>query len=406
MEKLSFDLNVRKESSDSDEAAQYGGNPKSVSFEIHHGGCFTPTPNGSYVGGQVSSVDVVDIDEFCLDYGLHPLTVDVDVLELEKYVKDSKIILMYVEHGSTNVDLSIFVTPKKGVAIPADKRPIVVETNDPFDDFDKILGDYANTRKEIIFHVEDLNYDPKHDEVFDDDEHILEDVSVTLVPFVGSDTAMGKNVFSQTKGGLVIRENNISGKQNFFDKEKTVKGKGKKVNEQNKEDKYSCHWTMLVAYINKGRWEVRTLIKDHKCLQSREIDACASRFLSDHVIKTLATNPDIPVRHETWAHVYLFKINPCNGKEMWLVVESRLVIISPIHKPQVSRPPKKRNKSNDELARKDARVKVVQVKLVVLVNRVKEQEKLLVQGISLVKLLVLVNRVKECLKSSWWFYST
>ncbi|GKB90709.1 mutator type transposase [Tanacetum coccineum] len=55
-------------------------------------------------------------------------------------------------------------------------------------------------------------------------------------------------------------------------------------------------------------------------------------------------------RHETWAHVYLFKINPCNGKEMWLVVESRLVIISPIHKPQVSRPPKKRNKSNDKLA--------------------------------------------------------
>ncbi|GJY14025.1 hypothetical protein Tco_0383334 [Tanacetum coccineum] len=40
-------------------------------------------------------------------------------------------------------------------------------------------------------------------------------------------------------------------------------------------------------------------------------------------------------------------------------------------------------------------VKVVQVKLVALVNRVKEQDKLLMQAMSLVKLLVLVNRVNH-----------
>ncbi|GJX47227.1 hypothetical protein Tco_0272417, partial [Tanacetum coccineum] len=43
-------------------------------------------------------------------------------------------------------------------------------------------------------------------------------------------------------------------------------------------------------------WEVRTLIKDHNCIQSRSIKACTSGFLSDHVIKLLATNPDILVR--------------------------------------------------------------------------------------------------------------
>ncbi|GJZ06163.1 hypothetical protein Tco_0539956 [Tanacetum coccineum] len=53
---------------------------------------------------------------------------------------------------------------------------------------------------------------------------------------------------------------------------------------------------MFVAYTNEGRWEVKTLIEDHNCIQSREIKACTSRFLSDHVIKTLATNPDIHVR--------------------------------------------------------------------------------------------------------------
>ncbi|GJW08024.1 mutator type transposase [Tanacetum coccineum] len=47
--------------------------------------------------------------------------------------------------------------------------------------------------------------------------------------------------------------------------------------------------------------------------------------------------------------IYSFKINPCNGREMWPVVESRTVIITPMHKPQVGRPPKKRKKSVDEL---------------------------------------------------------
>nr|GEV51704.1 transposase, mutator type [Tanacetum cinerariifolium] len=337
MVKLSFDLNVCKDSSDTDEAAQNGGNPKSVTIKIQHVGCFTPTPSRSYVGGEVSSVNVVDIEEFCLhnlneivvklgycvanlmyyhflrprlglDYGLHPLNVDADVLEMEKYVKDNKIILVYVEHGSSNVDSSIFVTPKKGVAIAEFEKewehvsskalsigevmkilskkqpissvegPIVEETDDPFDGLDEILGGYANigeeiTGKQMIVHVgnsstvddvldyemlfktkgvgpigkfkevevdvdneseeesdieendtsgsdsEDLDYDPKHDEVFDDDEHIIKDVHVA------SDIDMGKNVFSQTKGGPVIIEINISRKHNFLDKDITGKGK-------------------------------------------------------------------------------------------------------------------------------------------------------------------------------------
>ncbi|GKF31797.1 hypothetical protein Tco_0101595 [Tanacetum coccineum] len=156
-------------SSDIDEAAQYRknivhfcGNPKSPTFEIYHGGCLTPTPSWSYVGGQVSSVDVVNIDEFCLhdlkdmvvklgygvvdlmyyhflrpilglDYGMYPLNVNADVLEMAKYVKDNKIIFVYVEHGSSNVDSSIFVTPKKGVAMVVDnhlrKAPIEIDSS-------------------------------------------------------------------------------------------------------------------------------------------------------------------------------------------------------------------------------------------------------------------------------------
>ncbi|GJU68728.1 hypothetical protein Tco_1254987 [Tanacetum coccineum] len=156
----------------------------------------------------VSSVDVVDIDEFCL----HDLKEMILKLELATYAKNNKIILLYVEHGSTNVDSSIFVTPKKGVTIAvdnhlrkapikidsspdmnrnltpmckrnltkeweevssnkalsidevlkklsnkqpvcSDKGPIVVETDDHFYDLEERLGDYANTKKEIIVHV-------------------------------------------------------------------------------------------------------------------------------------------------------------------------------------------------------------------------------------------------------------
>ncbi|GJX36064.1 hypothetical protein Tco_0247621 [Tanacetum coccineum] len=117
---------------------------------------------------------------------------------------------------------------------------LAVETDDPFDDLDEVLGYYANTGKEIIVHVgnsptikilvdcemlyetegvgpmrnfkevevdtdngtekesvksdteendtsgsdsKDLDYDPKHDELYDDDEHILKDVLVSINNF-------------------------------------------------------------------------------------------------------------------------------------------------------------------------------------------------------------------------------
>ncbi|GJV89777.1 mutator type transposase [Tanacetum coccineum] len=59
-------------------------------------------------------------------------------------------------------------------------------------------------------------------------------------------------------------------------------------------------------------------------------------------------------RLETWAHVYSFKVNPCNGRDMWPVVESRTVIIPPLYKPLIGRPPKKRKKSNDDIASQSA----------------------------------------------------
>ncbi|GKE72948.1 hypothetical protein Tco_1534989, partial [Tanacetum coccineum] len=52
-------------------------------------------------------------------------------------------------------------------------------------------------------------------------------------------------------------------------------------------------------------------------------------------------------------------VNPCNERDMWPVVESRIVIIPPLYKSPIGRPPKKRKKSNDDIIRKAAGVKVV-----------------------------------------------
>ncbi|KAK1406319.1 hypothetical protein QVD17_41613 [Tagetes erecta] len=42
----------------------YGDNPTLFSLKVHHGGMFTKFPHRMYVGGQVSYVDLMDVDEF------------------------------------------------------------------------------------------------------------------------------------------------------------------------------------------------------------------------------------------------------------------------------------------------------------------------------------------------------
>ncbi|GJR13694.1 hypothetical protein Tco_0796346 [Tanacetum coccineum] len=210
MVKLNFDLNVPIDSSNIDEAAQNGGNPKSVTFEIHHSRCFTPTPSRSYVGGHVSSVNVVDIDEFCLydlkdmvtklgygvadlmyyhflrprlglDYGLHPLNVDVDVLEMARNLTPMchrNLTKEWKQVSSKALSIGeVIKNLSKKQAASSMEGLIVVESVNPFEDLDEILEENSDSDSE------DLDYDPKHDEVFDDDEHIVEDVHVSTNNF-------------------------------------------------------------------------------------------------------------------------------------------------------------------------------------------------------------------------------
>ncbi|GKD88187.1 zinc finger BED domain-containing protein RICESLEEPER 2 [Tanacetum coccineum] len=251
---------------------------------------------------------------------------------MSKYVKDYKIILVYVEHESSIIDTSIFdskpdvnrnvrkewekvssksssigeVMKKLSKEQPASSvaRPIVVESVvDPFDGTSSTADDFsfgkfkeveveADTESEFIDlddqfsskeivkkRVKKHSVETKRHLILvkNDNERVrvrCEGTIPALVLYVAIDTNMDKNVFSQTKGGPVIRENSNSGKQNILGKDKTVEGKGKKVITPKKVEKYPCPWTMLVTY-------------------TKESDG---KFLEDHVIKSLATNLDIPVR--------------------------------------------------------------------------------------------------------------
>ncbi|GJT78829.1 hypothetical protein Tco_1045554, partial [Tanacetum coccineum] len=624
--------------------------PKSLTLEIHHGGWFTPTPSRSYIDGHVSSVDVVDIDEFCLDYDLHSLNVDADLLEMSKYVMDYKIILVYVEHGSSNVDTSIFVTPKKGVAIAVDNHlrkapieidsspdvnrnltpmchrilkkewehvsskslsigevminltkkqpsssveaPIVVEyAEDPFEELDDILGEYANIRKQItgneitgneitgneitrnestgkqmVVHVgnnstvddvlelemlfetegvgpvgkfkevkvdanneseeesdtegdytmdidsEDLDYDPKHDDVFDDDEHIVEEVRVNINNFrfitdPKHDTSIGGVDVQDDDLDFIDYDSFGSDLDDGIDSKRRMQLRElRRICKQKNKGPNKYYFYLGHQFASKEI--VKRRVKKHSVETRRQLILVKNDNENDHVIKSLATNPNIPVRavqdqiqkqfeaqlsglmynknqiqsllqelleecpwpgqiltavgidanigiypvahaiveaeskaswqkgliqaiasvfpsakhrycvrhihenmksqfkrdsirtmkqslffrkleltgipckhvvaaiynmfknsvgvgiHEqwvhaayklkTWAHVYSFKVNPCNRRDMWPVVESRTVIIPPLYKLPIGRPPNKRKKSNGEIASQSA----------------------------------------------------
>ncbi|GJU16710.1 hypothetical protein Tco_1144676 [Tanacetum coccineum] len=310
---LSVDSNEPKDISKTDKAAQNGCTPKSLTLEIHHGGWFTPTPSRSYIGGHVSSVNVVDIDKFCLhdlkdmivklgygvddlmychflipslglDYGLHSLNVDADVLEMSKYVKDYKIILVYVKHGSSNVDTSMFDS-NPDVNRNVKKEPIVVESAvDPFDGLDEILGTSSTTDdfsfekfKEVEVEADtelkeeesdtegndtsgsdlkDLDYDPKHYYVFDD-ENIVEEVHVNINNF--SFTVDPKH--DTSIGAVDVQEDDLN----------------------------------VIDYDSFGS-DLDDEIDSERRIQLRELRRLIKQKNKDHVIKSLATNPDIPVR--------------------------------------------------------------------------------------------------------------
>ncbi|XP_023748425.2 uncharacterized protein LOC111896688 [Lactuca sativa] len=60
---------------------------------------------------------------------------------------------------------------------------------------------------------------------------------------------------------------------------------------------HKCPWVLLVSKWKKDiNWTVKTYEKQHTYLQTRKIRACNYKFLSEQIIDTMESNPEIPLR--------------------------------------------------------------------------------------------------------------
>ncbi|GJX64420.1 hypothetical protein Tco_0298763 [Tanacetum coccineum] len=389
MVKLSVDLNEPKDNSKTDKAAQNGRTPKSLTLEIHHGWWFTPTPSRSYIGRQVSSVNVVDIDEFCL----HDLK---DMLSVNlNEPKDSSKTCKAAQNGRTSKSLTMEIhhgrwftpTPSRsyigGQVSPVNvvdidelclhdlKDMLSVDLNEPKDSSktDKASDDTLNMDTSIGgVDVQDDDLDVIDYDSFgsDLDDGIDSERRMQLRELrrIGKQKNKGPNKYyfylgqqfaSRAKCDLLI--NNIC---EVFNRQ-LVDGRDQPIITCLE---YIREYLMkrivvvqkviaktvgpLTPSVTKMKWELTGIPCKHV--------VAAIYNMSENSMGVGIPEQWVHAayRLETWAHVYSFKVNPCNGRDMWPVVESRTVIIPPLYKPPIGRPPKKRKKSNDEIASQSA----------------------------------------------------
>ncbi|GJX77259.1 transposase, MuDR [Tanacetum coccineum] len=92
--------------------------------------------------------------------------------------------------------------------------------------------------------------------------------------------------------------------------------KGKSVNLVD-EDKRECPWKVYISAWDNLKWVVMTLKNGHLCQQSREMRACTSTFLSQHVVDLLHTNPQFLLK--------LVTRNLCKNSFKWVCPRPKIL---------------------------------------------------------------------------------
>ncbi|GJY72256.1 hypothetical protein Tco_0475959 [Tanacetum coccineum] len=339
-------------------------------MKVFHGGTFTPSPNRKYFGGKVQYVDLLDIEWFTidiihnivkmlkydprdimfyhfnipnktLDWGLRALASDDDVVNLSQYVKDNKVIDVYIEHGETtvesyympkfiesarirelddnnevidldegNVDRTL-VTKKqtngKFLGLPKCRKRLAIEwladglpressglreenlefndgaeglsgDNIEFNDGAEWLGDEHSNEKGCLQSEEDYS-DVGDDDVNSDRRKVLRELKrkgkangdgnivnffyvgqefpnrevkakyLGIIPTLG-DADMCSFGSSKSNGITIYEGGKKQITKDKVTKAASFKGKGKKVNTDEDEDKNECPWTHVLDLIN------------------------------------------------------------------------------------------------------------------------------------------------------------
>nr|KAJ0187464.1 hypothetical protein LSAT_V11C900468320 [Lactuca sativa] len=309
-----------------------------------------------------------------LDFGLFALGSDQDVHHLGTYVANHKLIDVYIEHGKTNLHTySMSPNPNKVKIIeikepPACSRQLFLEWNDsPIEhesvpDLKEVENDsHLDKEPSLVDHIDfEMNIENEDDydgsghnngsgsDEFDDDNTQQGDLEVintevllsgsssdeendgkrrktiraiqrayendaTLVsePFYIFQTfSSSKDFKTQVKLHSIRTRREIQLEKNDKNRVRFV-CKGTIPNlATNEEEK--CPW---VIYCSKWKhdidWMVKTYTKEHRCLQTRKVKACDYKFLSEHIVQVIETNPKIPIRalREQLQHEYQMDIS-------------------------------------------------------------------------------------------------
>nr|KAJ0220763.1 hypothetical protein LSAT_V11C200050740 [Lactuca sativa] len=62
-------------------------------------------------------------------------------------------------------------------------------------------------------------------------------------------------------------------------------------------NKGTCPWAVQISRANENQdWLVKTVQDEHKCLQTRAVKACTSRYVANLIVQQIQSNPKIPVK--------------------------------------------------------------------------------------------------------------
>ncbi|PWA44691.1 transposase, MuDR, MULE transposase domain protein [Artemisia annua] len=292
-------------------------------MKLHYGGRFTECPNRKYVEGEVTFVDMIDMQQFnidllysvlnslgydssgtlyfhykiplkWLDKFLKPLVNESDFEGMLEYVPKHKTMYVYVENGNTTIGT--------GELIDTIKPNVTLSETDLHElDFESCPSDNENDSAR----TQGLRKLRK---------------GIKNSFFVGKEFANQQEAKDRIRAYAVEARRNIEFKKNdklrlrvickgvvpsvnnkdaFVDKVQSQtdhkSDKGKKVIEHEENDKVECPWILYISKGDKGKWVVKTFIDEHKCLQSRKIKHCTSTFLSKHITDIITNNPEIPI---------------------------------------------------------------------------------------------------------------
>ncbi|CAI9287725.1 unnamed protein product [Lactuca saligna] len=224
-----------------------------------------------------------------LDFGLYALGCDEDINHLSSYVYEHKV-------GSFPDD--------RDKAVEGDEELEVIDIEELVSASSSDKGEASKKRKKI----RDLQRAHKNEAaVVKDPFYIHQNFNTTKevkqqiylhsiqsrreLDFVKNDKNRIRVVCKGTIPNLGILETGGTNKSN--DKV----GPSQKKKKVKDGSIHKCTWVLLVNKWKKdNNWTVKTYEKQHTCLQTRKIRACNYKFLSEQIVETMESNPEIPLR--------------------------------------------------------------------------------------------------------------